>query len=80
MKYAAGTAKTVDRWRMNSELAKSYIATKDLTKALTFASRSYEASKALIKDPTSKVNPADAVLQCDPVMIGRDDIRTHDDG
>lgn len=59
---AAGTIKTVDRWRMNSELAKSYIATKDLGKALTFAARSYEAAKALIKDPTAKVNPADAVL------------------
>ena len=59
---AAGTVKTTDRWRMNSELAKSYVATKDLAKALTFAMRSYDASKVLIKDPASKVNSADAAL------------------
>jgi len=71
---AAGTPKTVDRWRMNSELAKSYVATKDLSKALTFAMRSYDASKALIKDPTAKVNPADAVLDAGMLVfeINRD--------
>ena len=71
---AAGTAKTVDRWRMNSELAKSYIATKDLAKALTFASRSYDASKALVKDPAAKVNPADAILDAGMLVfeINRD--------
>jgi hypothetical protein len=40
---------------MNSELAKSYIATKDLAKALTFATRSYDASKSSGKDPQPKL-------------------------
>lgn len=47
---------------MNSELAKSYIAAKDLQKAVEHAGKSYEASKTLLQDPTSRVNPADAVL------------------
>lgn len=67
LKYLAdyengGTTKVSDRWRMNSELAKSYIASKNLQKAVEHASKSYEASKTLIQDPTSRVNPADAVL------------------
>ena len=67
LKYLAdyesgGAVKSSDRWRMNSEIAKAYIATKDLPKAIAHASKSYDASKALVKDPTSKVNAADAVL------------------
>jgi thiol-disulfide isomerase/thioredoxin len=61
--YEAGAAtKISDRWRMNSELAKSYIAAKESGKALAHATKSYDAAKALLKDPTSKVNAADAVL------------------
>ncbi len=67
LKYLAeyengGATKMSDRWRMNSELAKSYIAAKDLQKAVEHAGKSYEASKTLLQDPTSRVNPADAVL------------------
>ena len=68
--YESGSpVKMSDRWRMNSELAKSYIAVKERAKALTFASRSYEASKTLVKDPTSKVNPADAVLDAGMLLF-----------
>ena len=67
--YESGTVKMSDRWRMNSELAKSYIATKDYVKAAAHASKSYEASKALVKDPTSKVNPADAVLDAGMLLF-----------
>jgi thiol-disulfide isomerase/thioredoxin len=74
LKYLAdyesgGAVKMSDRWRMNSELAKSYIATKDYAKAVAHASRSYDASKALVKDPTSKVNPADAVLDAGMLLF-----------
>lgn len=64
-----GVTKMSDRWRMNSELAKSYIATKDFAKAVTHARKSYEASKALVQDPTSKVNPADAVLDAGMLLF-----------
>ncbi len=64
-----GATKVSDLWRMNSELAKSYIATKDYTKALAHAGKSYEASKTLVKDPTSKVNPADAVLDAGMLLF-----------
>lgn len=64
-----GAVKMSDRWRMNSELAKSYIATKDYVKALPHASKSFEASKALVQDPTPKVNPADALLDAGMVLF-----------
>jgi len=67
--YEGGVIKMSDRWRMNSELAKSYIATKDYVKAAAHASKSYEASKSLVKDPTSKVNPADAVLDAGMLLF-----------
>ncbi|HUR99159.1 MAG TPA: TlpA disulfide reductase family protein [Pyrinomonadaceae bacterium] len=67
--YESGVIKMSDRWRMNSELAKAYIATKDYVKAAAHASKSYEASKALVKDPTSKVNPADAVLDAGMLLF-----------
>jgi thiol-disulfide isomerase/thioredoxin len=66
---ADGAPKMSDRWRMNSELAKAYIAVKDLAKAAAHASKSYEASKALVEDPTSKVNPADAVLDAGMLLF-----------
>jgi thiol-disulfide isomerase/thioredoxin len=74
LKYLAdyengGVVKMSDRWRMNSELAKSYIATKDFVKAAAHASKSYEASKALVKDPVAKVNPADAVLDAGMLLF-----------
>ena len=74
LKYLAdyengGATKMSDRWRMNSELAKSYIATKDYAKAVSHASKSYEASKALVQDPTSRVNPADAVLDAGMLLF-----------
>lgn len=74
LKYLAdyesgGNAKASDRWRMNSELAKAYIAVKDHAKAATFAARSYEAAKLLVQDPTSKVNPADAVLDAGMLLF-----------
>jgi thiol-disulfide isomerase/thioredoxin len=57
-----GPTKVSDRWRMNSELAKSYSATKDYPKAIAHATKSYDAAKALLQDPAPKVNPGDAVL------------------
>jgi thiol-disulfide isomerase/thioredoxin len=66
---AGGVTKMSDRWRMNSELAKAFIAAKDLTKAAAHARKSYEASKALVADPTSKVNPADAVLDAGMLLF-----------
>ncbi len=66
---AGGVTKMSDRWRMNSELAKAYIAAKDLPKASAHARKSYEASKALVADPTSKVNPADAVLDAGMLLF-----------
>ena len=64
-----GTTKMSDRWRMNSELAKSYMATNEYSKAAAHANKSYEASKALIQDQTSKVNPADAVLDAGMLLF-----------
>ena len=74
LKYLAdyesgGTIKMSDRWRMNSELAKSYIATKDFTKAATHAGKSYDAAKALVQDSTSKLNAADAVLDAGMLLF-----------
>jgi thiol-disulfide isomerase/thioredoxin len=74
LKYLAeyengGAVKMSDRWRMNSELAKSYISAKDYAKALPHATRSFEASKALVQDPTPKVNPADALLDAGMVLF-----------
>jgi thiol-disulfide isomerase/thioredoxin len=66
---AGGVTKMSDRWRMNSELAKAYVAVKDYPKAIDHASKSYEASKTLIKDPTSKVNPADAALDAGMLLF-----------
>jgi thiol-disulfide isomerase/thioredoxin len=68
--YESGASpKMSDRWRMNSELAKSYIAAKDYGKATAHAAKSYEAAKALVQDPTSKVNPADAVLDAGMLLF-----------
>ena len=64
-----GVTKMSDRWRMNSELAKSYIAAKDLAKAAVHAEKSYEASKALVKESATKVNPADAVLDAGMLLF-----------
>jgi thiol-disulfide isomerase/thioredoxin len=65
----AGSAKMSDRWRMNSEIAKSYISAKEYSRAALHASKSYEASKALVTDPTSKVNAADAVLDAGMLLF-----------
>ena len=64
-----GATKVSDRWRMNSELAKSYIGAKDYTKALAHATKSYDASKTLVGDATSKVNAADAVLDAGMLLF-----------
>ena len=66
---SAGATKMSDRWRMNSELAKSYMAAKDYQRASVHAAKSYEASKALIQDPTSKVNAADAALDAGMLLF-----------
>lgn len=66
---AGGTTKMSDRWRMNSELAKSYIATKDLAKAVTHAQQAYDASKTLLQNPTQSLNPADAVLDAGMLLF-----------
>ncbi len=61
--YEKGTpTKMSDRWRINSELTKAYLTSKDLAKAASHAAKAYEAAKTLVQDPTSNVNPADAVL------------------
>ena len=67
VKYGAayekgGAIKISNTWRINSELAKAYSADKQYAAAGEFASKAYDASKALLKDPTSNVNPVDAVL------------------
>ncbi len=68
--YEAGAApKVSDRWRMHSELAKSYFATKEYASAASHASKSYAAAKTLMQDPTSKVNPADAVLDAGMLLF-----------
>lgn len=74
LKYLAdyengGATKMSDRWRMNAELAKAYISNKDFAKAATHAAKSYEASKTLVADPTSKVNAADAVLDAGMLLF-----------
>lgn len=74
LKYLAeyeggGGTKMSDRWRMNSELAKAYIATKEYAKASAHASKSYEAAKTLLQDTTSKVNAADAVLDAGMLLF-----------
>ena len=66
---SGGAAKMSDRWRMHSELAKSYIAVKDLAKAAPHAAKSYEAAKALVQDPTTRVNAADAVLDAGMLLF-----------
>ena len=64
-----GATKMSDRWRMNSELAKSYISVKDYAKGAIYAGKSYEASKSLIQNPTASVNPADAVLDAGMLLF-----------
>jgi len=54
--------KASDRWRMNNELAKAYIATKDLEKAAASAKAGFEASKLMIKLGSASVNSYDAAL------------------
>jgi thiol-disulfide isomerase/thioredoxin len=58
----AGAAKIGDRWRMNSELAKAYLAVKDVANASKFAARAFEAAKELAKDNAAAVNVLDALL------------------
>jgi thiol-disulfide isomerase/thioredoxin len=66
---SGGNPRMSDRWRMNSELAKSYIAVKDYAKAAIHAGRSYEASKVLVQSPTTSVNAADAVLDAGMLLF-----------
>jgi thiol-disulfide isomerase/thioredoxin len=66
---AGGTTKMSDRWRMNSELAKSYIAIKDHAKAAVHAQRSYDAAKTLLQERTTSVNPGDAALDAGMLLF-----------
>jgi thiol-disulfide isomerase/thioredoxin len=54
--------KPSDRWRMNSELAKGYIAVRDFAKATVAAKAAFEASKLMIKLGSASVNSYDAAL------------------
>ncbi len=54
--------KASDRWRMNNELAKAYIAAKDYGRAAVAAKAGFEASKLMIKLGSASVNSYDAAL------------------
>ena len=64
-----GAVKVSDRWRINSELAKAYSAEKQYATASEYASKAYYAAKTLVKEPTSNINPADALLDAGMVLF-----------
>jgi thiol-disulfide isomerase/thioredoxin len=55
-------AKVSERARMESELAKAYIAEKNYAKAAPHAAEGYNAAKTILLDPTSKALGLDEVL------------------
>lgn len=55
-------AKASERSRMESELAKAYIAEKNYAKAAPHAAEGYNAAKTILLDPTSKALGLDEVL------------------
>lgn len=54
--------KASDRWRMNNEFAKSFIAAGELAKAAVHARAGFEAAKLMIQGGSSAVNSYDAAL------------------
>ncbi len=59
---AAEPVKLGEVARMNSEVAKAFIAQGELEKAVPHAERSYRASKALLSEPSSRVRALDELL------------------
>lgn len=65
----AGPPRMTEVWRMNSEIAKAYIATKAFSKAAPHAATAYEAAKMVISDPNTVVNPLDAALDAGMLLF-----------
>lgn len=61
--------KPSDRWRMNNEIAKAYIAVKEYSKAAVSAKAGFEASKLMIKLGSASVNSYDAALDSGMLMF-----------
>ena len=59
---AAEPVKLGEVARMNSEVAKAFIAQGELEKAVPHAERSYRASKALLSEPSTRVRALDELL------------------
>jgi thiol-disulfide isomerase/thioredoxin len=57
-----GATKMSERWRIYSELAKGYAAEKQYAASAENATKAFDSAKALRNDPTTNVNPADAIL------------------
>ncbi|HKP68025.1 MAG TPA: TlpA disulfide reductase family protein [Pyrinomonadaceae bacterium] len=68
--YEKGTPlKTSDLWRMNSEIAKAYSTDKQYAPAGEYASKAYDAAKALLKEAPTSLNAADALLDSGMLMF-----------
>ena len=58
----SGPIKLSDRSRMESEIAKAYMAEKDFAKAAPHAAEAFRASKTVIEDPAARTREIDQVL------------------
>lgn len=58
----AEPTKLTERARMEGEIAKAYQAQRDFTRMAPHAEADYEASKSLLKDPSSRVRGLDEIL------------------
>lgn len=57
-----GPTKISETWRMNTEIAKAYLAANEYEKASAYANKGYAAAKELMRDASVSVNPLDAAL------------------
>jgi thiol-disulfide isomerase/thioredoxin len=57
-----GPTKISETWRMNTEIAKAYLAENEYEKASAYANKGYAAAKELMRDASVAVNPLDAAL------------------
>jgi thiol-disulfide isomerase/thioredoxin len=57
-----GPTKISEIWRMNTEIAKAYLAANEYEKASAYANKGYAAAKELLRDPSVSMNPLDAAL------------------
>ena len=51
-----------ETWRMNTEIAKAYLALNEYEKAAAYGEKGYAAAKELIRNQSAAVNPLDAAL------------------